>query len=322
MIEEKNEIQIIEHEIAPYEQSQRAQIDIAVATAKKYPRNLSKFKANVIATVTIDEKTASVCGYTLPRGDKKIHGASVHLARILAQNYGNLRVEKHGLMIGDNYLTAEATCLDLETNYGERVEVRRKIISKNGQRYNEDMINMTMMAAMAVAERNAILAVIPRGFTDAAYEAAQHKLTGDLSDEEKLTAARQKALDYFLKNYDVKEEEVLNVFGKTSKTQLTSEDLASLRGLMQSLKDGDTTVDEAFMRETGDNPDGEGVKNKADNFENETEGKEPKEEKPNEPVKKDEVKPQEAASGSEAQAAPEKKTKPGPKPSEPGKLNL
>ena len=266
-MEPKNdEIQIIQQEMQVYEQAERASYDLQISTAKKFPRNLAKFNDNVIATVTISEEVAAACGYTLPRAQKQIQGPSVHLARIMAQYYGNLRVEKRGTMISDKYLTAEAIAFDLESNYAIKVEARRKILDRYGKRYNDDMINTTMLAAMAVAERNAILAVIPKGFVDEAYKAAQQKLTGDLSDEKKLSIARKKMVDIFLKEYDVKEHEILGIFGKTSITQINQEDIASLRGLYRALKDGDTTVDNAFQREKGENENGETVKEKADEF--------------------------------------------------------
>lgn len=270
-MENKDEIQTIQHEVPVYEQAERAAYDLQISTAKKFPRNTAKFIDNVIATVTIDEETAATCGYSIPRGNKQIQGPSVHLARIVAQFYGNLRVEKRGNMISDKYITAEAVAFDLESNYALKVETRAKILDRYGKRYNEDMINITMLAIMAKAERNAIYGIIPKAFTNKAYKAAQLKLTGDLSTDQKLSAARKKMFDTFLSEFDVKEAEVLSIFGKTSSTQITAEDIASLRGLYQALKDGDTTIDIAFQREKGENENGETVKQKADDFDKDKE---------------------------------------------------
>lgn len=63
------------------------------------------------------------------------------------------------------------------------------IIGRNG-RYNDDMIAVTGNAANAIY-RNAVLAVIPKGITDAAYKAAQELITGDLSDQTKLVSRRK-----------------------------------------------------------------------------------------------------------------------------------
>lgn len=262
------DIQIIQNDITTYEQSVRAEVDIQIATAKKYPRNKKAFLENAMFDATHSEQAAIKCGYTLPRGDKKIQGASVHLARILAQNYGNMRVAAKGLSISDTYVTAEAVCMDLETNVAVRVETRQKILDKYGKRFNDDMINITMLACIAKAERNAILHVIPASYTDEVYMAAQKKLIGDVKKDPKtMEATRTKAIKSFAEKYGVTEEMILTYFGKKSIDQLDAEDVVSLRGLFQALKDGDATVEGTFG--TGENPDGETVKEKADRFDDE-----------------------------------------------------
>lgn len=261
------QIQVINSDVTVYEQSIRAEVDIMIATAKKYPRSLQRFMDNAKYAATHSEQAAIKCGYTLPRGDKKIQGPSVHLARILAQNFGNMRVAAKALEISEKYVKAEAVCIDLETNVGVRVETQQKILDKYGKRYNDDMINITMLAAIAKAERNAILHVIPASFTDEIYLAAQQKLIGETKDEKKLNDSRLKALKFFKEKYGVEEKTILNYFGKTEISQLDAEDVVSLRGLLQALKDGDTTIGDAFGY--GENPDGEKVKEKADRFDKE-----------------------------------------------------
>lgn len=223
--------------------------DIQIATAKKYPRKITQVIENAIATVVRNEKTAATCRYVLPRGQKKIEGPSIHLARIIAQFYGNFRVESRAGDIKGNTVTAQAVAFDLETNYAKKAESTRKILDKYGNRYNEDMINTTMLAAMSIAERNAILSVIPKAIVDEVYEAAIKAITGDLSDKEKLAAKRKEVVNYFEKKHGVTESEILKIFGKTQITQLTPDNIATLRGIDQAIKDGDTTVDQAFERD-------------------------------------------------------------------------
>jgi len=267
------EIQIVQNDVTVYEQSVRAEVDVMIATAKKYPRDLERFMKNATYAATHTESAAMKCGYTLPRGDKKIQGASVHLARILAQNFGNMRIAAKGLSISETYVTAEAVCIDLETNVGCRVETRQKILDKNGRRFNEDMVNVTMLACIAKAERNAILHVVPSTFTDEVYAAAQQKLIGDAKDEKKLNESRLKALKFFKEKYGVQEKTILEYFGKTEVSQLDVEDVVSLRGLLQALKDGDATIGGTFGY--GENPDGEAVKAKAERFAEEEPAAEP-----------------------------------------------
>jgi len=243
----------MENEIVKVEETMVAQIseplfDVQIATAKRYPRNVMKIMDSAIATVTRNENTAASCGYALPRAGKQIQGASVHLARIIAQFYGNIRIQVKAGEVGSTHVTASAIAFDLESNYAIQVDARRKILKKDGTRYDEDMINTTMLAAMAVAERNAIFKVIPQALIDEVYQASRHKLTGDLSDEQKLIAKRKEVLDYFLKNYNVTETDILEMFGKQTAVQINPDDIATLRGLVQAIKDGDTTIDQQFPR--------------------------------------------------------------------------
>ena len=106
------------------------------------------------------------------------------------------------------------------------------------------MIAVTGNAANAISYRNAVLAVIPKGITDAAYKAAQELITGDLSDQTKLVARRKKAIDYFLSQYGITEQEVLKLIAKNTVEQIGPDQIAIMLGIQQSLKDGDTTVDE------------------------------------------------------------------------------
>ena len=222
---------------------EKANVDVQVSTAKMYPRNISRIRTNSIALVTMDKETAQSCSYALPRGGKPITGPSVHLARILAQQYGNMRAEARVVEITDKQIVSRATAWDLESNYAVAFEVRRSIVGSKG-RYNDDMITVTGNAANAIAYRNAVLAIIPKGIMEAAYKAAQDLITGDLSDDTKLVARRKKALDFFNDEYAITEAEVLKMLGKQTIQQIKAEQIALMLSTQQALKDGDTTVDE------------------------------------------------------------------------------
>lgn len=227
------------------EAQQRAEYDIQIATAKRYPRDLTRIKNNCVAIVTMDKETAESCRYALPRGGKTISGPSVHLARIIAQQYGNIRVDARMKQITDRQVVSEAVCFDLETNYACKIEVRKSIIGKNG-RQNDDMITVTGNASNAVAFRNAVLNVIPKGIINAVYNAAIQVITGDLSDETKLIKSRNAAVQYFKDTYSVTEQQLLKAMGLNSVNQIKSEQIADMKGMIQSLKDGESTVSEMF----------------------------------------------------------------------------
>lgn len=239
------EIQIVEVSPDVVYQQDKAQIDIQISTAKAYPRNIKRATENSIAVVTMDEQTASSCHYSLPRGNKRISGPSVHMARIIAQNWGNLRVESKIVGVEDKMVTSQAVAFDLENNLAIKVEVKRSIMTKSG-RMNNDMIVVTGNAANAISMRNAILAVVPKAVVDKVYNAAKQVMTGDISDKNKLLKKRKQVFDTFKDDYDVSEKELLEAVGRSSVKDINAEDLVTLIGLGQAIRDGDTTVEEQF----------------------------------------------------------------------------
>ena len=240
-IQEVNAVELLEAQ-------EKASFDIQVVTAKKFPRDIRKARDNSIVIATMNDETAKSCGYALPRAGKSIQGPSVHLARILSQNWGNLRVEARVAEITRNQVVSQAVCFDLESNYAVKVEVRKKITDKQGNRFNEDMITVTGNAANAIAFRNAVFSVIPKAVTESVYKATKDKLTGDLSDSTKLIKERAKLFKLFKDNYKATEEEVLKAIGLATINAVKQDHIILMQGFVQSLKDGDTTPDDLFDR--------------------------------------------------------------------------
>lgn len=223
---------------------ERANVDSQVATAKRYPRDIRRSIDNSVVMATMNQETAQSCSYALPRGGKPITGPSVHLAKIIVSNWGNMRTEAKVVQITDKQVISRGTCWDLENNVASAFEVRRSIIGKNGQRFSDDMITVTGNAANSIAYRNAVFAVIPKAITDRVYYAAQKFITGDLSDSDKLLKVRTGVMNNFKNNYGITEEEVVKMCGKQTVNQIGADEISMLMGTIQALKDGDTTVDE------------------------------------------------------------------------------
>ncbi len=223
---------------------ERANVDSQVATAKRYPRDIRRSIDNSVVMAIMNQETAQSCSYALPRGGKPITGPSVHLAKIIVSNWGNMRTEAKVVQITDKQVISRGTCWDLETNVASAFEVRRSIIGKNGQRFSDDMITVTGNAANSIAYRNAVFAVIPKAITDRVYYAAQKIITGDLSDSDKLLKVRTGVMNNFKNNYGITEEEVVKMCGKQTVNQIGADEISMLMGTIQALKDGDTTVDE------------------------------------------------------------------------------
>lgn len=244
---EEEELVIVETTITGgnvYQQD-KATIDTQISTAKAYPRNLKRATENAIAIVTIDKETAATCTYSLPRGGKAITGPSVHLAKILVQCWGNMRVEAKVMSVDDKTLTSQAVAFDLENNVAIKVEVKRSIMTKSG-RMNDDMIVVTGNAANSIALRNAVLSVIPRSIVDKVHNEAKSTIVGDVSDKTKLIARRKQVFDGLKDTYGLTEKEILGAVGKAAIDHITGDDLVTLIGVGTAIKDGDTTVEYAF----------------------------------------------------------------------------
>lgn len=220
----------------------RGEIDTQVATARRYPRQLRTFTSRVLDMATLDQDTAESCLYALPRDGKTIEGPSIRFAELVAAAWQNVRVE--GRQVGDDgkFVTARGTCLDLENNVAIAVEVQRRVTGKNGRRYNDDMIGVTSNAAISIALRNAVLKVVPKVYWQPAYLAAR---TVAIGKADTLVARRGQMLAYFVK-LGATNDKVFALLGVTSVEEIRLDHLVTLKGLATAIKDGETTVDDAF----------------------------------------------------------------------------
>ncbi len=228
------------------EQQAKGEVDQQIATAKRYPRSIKQFKADAISLATLDEETASSCFYTLPArkggNGKPIEGPSARLAEIVAGAWGNIRAQAAIVDDDGQSIVSQGRCWDLEKNVAIAVDVRRRITGSNGSRYSADMINTTANAACSIALRNAVFKVVPMALVKPIYEAARKVAIGDATT---LVKKRADMMAYFAK-MGVKPEQVLAVVEKASVEDITVDDVATLKGLATAIKEGDTTVDEAF----------------------------------------------------------------------------
>lgn len=220
----------------------RGEVDIQIATAKRFPRSLRVFKERALEMATLDQDTAESCIYALPRDGKTIEGPSARLAEILASAYGHMRVEGRPIDDDGRFLTARGTAWDIQNNVLIAFEVKRRVTGKNGKRFSDDMITVTSNAATSIAIRNAILKVVPKAFWGPIYEACRKVAVGDAST---LVNRRASMLEYFLK-MGVTNDRVFSLLGVAGIEDITLEHLGTLKGLATAIKEGDTTVDEAF----------------------------------------------------------------------------
>jgi hypothetical protein len=220
-------------------QMERATIDVQIATAKQYPRSVTKALHEAEGLATLNQETAGSCFYSLPRAGKRIEGPSARFAEIIAYSWGNLRAD--GDVVGEDqtHVTAAGTCFDLERNVAFRVRVKRRITTKDGKRYDDDMITVTANAALSIALRNAVLKTIPQALTRPVYEAARKASVGEGAT---LTKTRENALAWFAK-LGLSNEKIFELLNVAGVNDIGQEDVITLRGLMTAIKDGDISVE-------------------------------------------------------------------------------
>ena len=232
------------------------EIESQIATAKQYPRAISKFKDRCKSLATIDEETAVSCFYGVPRGGKTIYGPSVRLAEIVLATYGNLAAEAQVVGIDDRFVHVVGIARDLELNAAVKVPKSVRITDKKGCRYNDDMIGVTANAACSKALRDAIFRIVPRALVNSIYNECRKVAIGDAST----LANRRATVLERLQKMGADLDRVLHAVGKSKIDDLTGDDVVDLIAIGVAIKDGDATVDEAFPAyDEGDDAEDQGI---------------------------------------------------------------
>lgn len=230
---------------------ERSQIDMQIATAKKYPRSVKAFLEEAKTMIAINLETAEACNYKLKRKDKEggtkvIEGPSIRLLEIAACAYGNLSFGSRIIGMDEDFVTAQGVAIDMEKNNRVFVETKRSIRSKHG-RYSTDMIMVTANAAGSIARRNALLGgAIPRAYVMHLADYAKQVAVGD---QKTMGERRQRAFDYFTKTLGVELAKVLAYVEKPSVEDCGLAEVEELQGLKTMLKENEMTIDEAFEPE-------------------------------------------------------------------------
>lgn len=227
----------------------RSEVDMQVATAKSYPRDIEKALEKIENLAIMDKETAVDCFYVLRRkaangSDSVIDGLSVRMAEIIAGAWGNLRVQARIIGNDGRTITAQAVCHDLESNLAVSVEVKRRITNKKGETFSEDMQVVTGNAACAIAFRNAVLKVVPKAITKKVIGRVKEVALGQAID---LETSRQNIIQYFAK-LGVTEEQLFDYLGIKKITEIDTEMVFELRATRNAIEEGTTTVQETFVK--------------------------------------------------------------------------
>lgn len=220
----------------------KSEIDQQIVTAHRFPRSIKLFHDQGLAMVTLNEQIAQECVYALPRDGKVIEGPSARFAEIVAHAWRNCRAGARVVDDSGDFVTSQGVFHDLENNVAITYEVQRRIVDKHGKRYKPDMIGVTANAASSIALRNAVLKGVPKAFWLPLYQRARQTIMGDFKT---LANRRAEAIKQFVA-FGVTEVMLFEKLEVKGKEDIGLEHLVVLAGLLTALKDGDTTVDDAF----------------------------------------------------------------------------
>jgi hypothetical protein len=219
-------------------------LDRAIATAHKFPRQIDTIVRKIEQMALYDEAAAERCIYMLPRAGKAIVGPSIGFANILANAWGNcrdrgewIRTDRH-----EKVVVCEGVFLDLETNRTTYSPSVRRISNSSGQLYNPDMIAVTAQAGSSIGRRNAILNAVPAPLWRPTYEKALMIVRGTL---ETLADRRGKMVAAFA-GFGVDPKRVFMALGVREEKEITLDHIIVLRGMFEALRDQSITPEEMF----------------------------------------------------------------------------
>lgn len=226
-----------------------AELERQMEWALRHPRDEKRAVAEALALATVDDDTAASCYYTLARKDrdtgenKPIEGPSVRLAEILTYTWGHLWIDTRQVGLTDRFVTTRGAARDMQRGNAFAHEVTRRITTRSGKTYSDDMIATTAMAAGSIALRNSIFKVVPSPIWRSIYVTCRELAMGSEKD---LQTNWKKAVAHFERELKVTEAHLLAWLGIREAREVQRVHVGRLRGLVTAIREGDTTVEEAF----------------------------------------------------------------------------
>jgi hypothetical protein len=222
----------------------RAEYDVSIATAHRFPRSIGQFFKRAESLATATPEIAASCEYAKPVGGERVKGPSARLAEIVAATYGNLRVQARVISETDNEIVAQGVAHDLETNVAHSTEVAISIRKKNGDRYGADQVATMRAAACSKARRNAIFLAVPVALCQPVIAAARKVAAGDAKT---LPERRKAQLDWFAKQ-GIKAATIFAWLGVKGEDDITLDHMADCLAAINAAKEDGTSLAAIFAQ--------------------------------------------------------------------------
>lgn len=226
-----------------------AEVQAKLMIAKSMPRDPVAAWEKVMKACSLPGM-AEAAFYSYKRGGQEVTGPSIRLAEALASAWGNIDYGMRELSNKDGVTELEAYAWDLETNTltTQRFTVHHKRDTKGGGYALTDQRDIYELGANMGARRMRarILAVLPADIVKAAEEKCRLTLAGGggvpLSERVKTMLTK-------FAPFGVTQKHVETHLGKKL-VDIMPDDIVSLIGIYNSIKDGNTTASEAFEQKT------------------------------------------------------------------------
>lgn len=226
---------------------QQFEIQSAITIAKKFPRD-EDTSSKMLMKACGRKAFAEDATYAFPRGGSTISGPSVNLAREGARTWGNIRYGCDIVREDEISRLIRGWAWDMETNTRVSAEDQfKKLIQRKAGKETiwikpdeRDLRELTNRRA-AILIRNSILQLLPKDLIEDALEAAKATLKKTVKQDPE---AVNKMINAFLA-YRVNSSMIEKRLGHDPK-KATPEELEELRGIFNSIRDGNSTVEEYF----------------------------------------------------------------------------
>ncbi|HSW40819.1 MAG TPA: hypothetical protein VLL97_15155 [Acidobacteriota bacterium] len=230
------------YELAPTAGAAEKQFEIqsAITVAKRFPRDEDAAFGRLMKAT---ERTsfAECAGYSFPRGNSKVEGPSVNLARQAARAWGNMRYGLEVIRDDEDTRLIRGWAWDLETNLKVTAEdeFRKLIYRKAGGWVKPDERDLRELTNRrgAILVRGCILQILPRDLIEDAIEQCKATLRSQAAKDP--DAARKKLIIAF-SGINVTAEMLVASLGHPL-SQCSPAEIAELRLVYRSIADGNST---------------------------------------------------------------------------------
>jgi hypothetical protein len=232
--------------IAPssLEAIQRAEVDVAISTAKKFPRDVAAAIKTVKELALRNPKVAARCNYAVPKGGKTRVGPSVHFAKMVMYAWGNCTAISRVIGADRENVHIQGVFHDLEKNARIGIEMDWQVQApkdRSDQMWKYQIDN-AKRAGASVALRNAIIAGTPWVlFEDVAEEA---KLVA-VGEGKSFIDSRNNAVSV-CKEMGITQAMIYKALNVGGLESITTDDLIWLHAVLQNIRDQTSTIEEVF----------------------------------------------------------------------------